>query len=39
MRTGQASKQAPQSVDAKGSVERFSIPSSIGVRIAPIGPG
>ena len=37
--TGQTSKQAPHSVEAKGSEERASIPSSCGERTAPIGPG
>ena len=42
MRTGQASKQAPQSEDAYGSESVCSsspVPLSSGFRIAPIGPG
>lgn len=39
--TGQASKQAPQRVEAYGSDASSSeaVPRSCGVRMAPIGPG
>ena len=43
MRTGQASKHAPHSVEANGRLALASpcppIPVSCGDRIAPIGPG
>ena len=37
--TGQASRQAPQRVEAKGSSLACFSPTSVGVMMAPMGPG